>query len=79
MTGNILNWIKMLRNGWNYKKARFWFWPILSGFTVSFGIFSGPKGALVGFMYGIVAGLFLIHESLPANIKKRSDRKLRYP
>ena len=69
MTGNILNGMPILRNGWNYKKARLWFWPIVSSFTVLFGFFSGTKGAFVGFMYGIIAGLFLIHESLPGNIK----------
>jgi len=73
MTGTILHGVQILRDRWNYKRARFWFWPIVSGFTVLFGFFSGTKGAFVGFMYGIVAGLFLIHESLPGNIKKRGE------
>jgi len=64
MTNNILYGMQILRARWNYKRARFWFWPIVSGFTVLFGFLSGFKGALVGFMYGVVAGLFLIHESL---------------
>jgi hypothetical protein len=37
--------------------------------TLFFGLLAGIKGAFVGFLYGVVAGLFLIHESLPGDKK----------
>jgi hypothetical protein len=67
MEGDIQNRMHILHDGWNYKKARFWFWPIVTGFTVLFGFFNGTEGAFIGFLYGVVAGLLLIHESLMAN------------
>jgi hypothetical protein len=63
--------IKILHETWDYQKARFWFGPIVTGVTVLFGIFAGINGAFIGFFYGIVAGLFLIHESLPVSKKVR--------
>jgi hypothetical protein len=67
----ITNEIKFLHETWDYKKARFWFWPIVVGITALFGIFAGINGLFIGFFYGIVAGLFLIHESLPVSKKAR--------
>jgi hypothetical protein len=69
MPSNIKNEIQILQDSWDYKRARFWFWPIVFGVTIFFGLFNGIKGAFVGFLYGVVAGLFLIHESLPVNKK----------
>jgi hypothetical protein len=57
-------YIQVLNNRSKFEKAKFWFWPIVFGCTIFFGFINGIKGAFVGFMYGIVAGLFLIHESL---------------
>ena len=71
MTIGIKNEMKMLYDSWDFKKARFWFWPVVTGITVFFGLFDGIKGAFVGFLYGIVVGLFIIHESLPVNKKVR--------
>ena len=64
MVSDIRNGIQILRSRWNYERARIWFWPIVFGFTIFCGIFNGIKGAFVGCMYGVIAGLFLIHESL---------------
>ena len=71
MTIGIKNEMKILYDNWDFKKARFWFWPVVIGITIFFGLFDGIKGAFVGFLYGIVAGLFIIHESLPVNKKVR--------
>ena len=71
MTIGIKNEMKILPDSWDFKKARFWFWPIVIGITILFGLFDGIKGAFVGFLYGIVVGLFIIHESLPVNKKVR--------
>ena len=64
MSGYIRNGIQKFRSHWNYERARFWFWPIVFGFTMFCGILNGVKGAFFGFMYGVIAALFLIHESL---------------
>jgi hypothetical protein len=69
MPSSLKNEIQLLHDSWDYKRARFWFWPIVCGVTIFFGLFDGIKGAFVGFLYGVVAGLFLIHESLPVNKK----------
>ena len=71
MPSDIKNEIQILHDSWDYEKARFWFWPIVFGVTIFFGLFDGIKGAFVGFFYGVVVGLFLIHESLPVNKKVR--------
>jgi hypothetical protein len=47
-----------------FKRARFWFWPIVLSLTICFGFFAGLQGAFIGFFYGLVAGGFLLHESL---------------
>jgi hypothetical protein len=69
MSIDIKNQIKILHDSLDFTRARFWFWPIVSGFTIFFGLLAGIKGAFVGFLYGVAAGLFLIHESLPGNKK----------
>ena len=46
-----------------FNRARFLFWPIVFGITIFFGFFDGLKGAFVGFLYGVAAGLFLLHEN----------------
>lgn len=51
-------------NNFEFQRAKLWFWPIVFGFTIFMGFINGVKGAFIGFMYGVVAGLFLIHESL---------------
>jgi hypothetical protein len=71
MPSDIKNEIQILYDSWDYKRARLWFWPIVFGVTIFFGFFDGIKGAFVGFLYGVVAGLFLIHESLSVNKKVR--------
>jgi hypothetical protein len=69
-SGDIRNGIQILRSRWNYERARFWFWPIVFGFTIFCGIFNVIKGAFFGFIYGVIAGLFLIHEGLLENKKE---------
>jgi len=71
MSNDIRNEIQTLHDSWDLKRAKFWFWPIVFGMTILFGFFAGIQGAFVGFMYGLIAGLFLIHESLPVNKKVR--------
>ena len=71
MSNGIRNEIQILHDRWDLNRAKFWFWPIVSGVTIFFGLFDGIKGAFVGFLYGIAVGLFLIHESLPSNKKMR--------
>ena len=50
-----------------YRRAKLLFVPIVIGVTMLFWFFEGLEGAMVGFGYGIVGGLFLIHESLAPN------------
>ena len=71
MSINIKNEIQILHSSWDFKRAKFWFWPIVFGATIFLGLLDGIKGAIVGFLYGIAAGLFLIHESLPVNKKEK--------
>jgi hypothetical protein len=61
--------IQKLHHNSGFRRAKLWFWPLVFGITIGFGIFDGIKGAFVGFLYGIAAGLFLLHESL------RTDKK----
>jgi hypothetical protein len=61
--------IQKLPASTEFRKAKYWFWPVVFGFTMVFGVFDGIKGAFVGFLYGVAAGLFLLHESL------RGDKK----
>jgi len=56
--------IQILNESTAFKRAKFWFWPIVFGGTIIFGFFDGIKGAFVGFLYGVAMGLFLLHESL---------------
>ena len=67
------NMIKFFNSTLTYKRARFWFWPVVTTLTMVFWLFDGIKGAFFGFLYGIIAGLFLIHESLFSN--KKNDPK----
>jgi hypothetical protein len=69
MSIDIKNEIQNIHDSWDFTRAKFWFWPIVFGFTLIFGLLAGIKGAFVGFLYGVAAGLFLIHESLPGNKK----------
>ena len=64
MTTEMKNEIKILHASWDYKRAIFWFLPIVIAVTIFFGLLAGIKGAFVGSLYGVIAGLFLIHESL---------------
>ncbi len=61
--------IQKFHHSSGFKRAKYWFWPVVFGFTMVFGVFDGIKGAFVGFLYGVAAGLFLLHESL------RRDKK----
>jgi len=61
--------IHFLKESAEFKRARFCFWPIVFGVTIFFGYFDGIKGAFVGFLYGVAAGLFLLHESIRGNKK----------
>ena len=63
-------YLQALNNRSKLQKAKFWFWPIVTGVTIFFGLINGIKGAVVGFMYGVVAGLFLIQESLQVDKKR---------
>ena len=49
------------------RRAKLLFVPIVVGVTIIFWLSNGSHGAMVGFGYGIVGGLFLIHESLAPN------------
>jgi hypothetical protein len=60
---------KLLEDSPAFKRAKFWFWPIVLSVTLFFGLFAGIKGAFVGFFYGLAGGGFLLHESL--QVKKR--------
>jgi hypothetical protein len=52
-----------------FKRARFWFWPIVISITIFFGFFGGIQGAFVGFFYGLAGGGFLLHESMQTKKK----------
>jgi hypothetical protein len=52
-----------------FDRARLLFWPIVFAVTFFFGYFDGIKGALVGFLYGVAGGLFLLHERSRCNKK----------
>jgi hypothetical protein len=55
---------ELLEEGPAFRRAKFWFWPIVISVTLFFGFFAGIQGAFVGFFYGLVGGGFLLHESL---------------
>jgi len=71
MSTDIKNEIQIWHTNWNFRRARFWFWPIVCCFTIFFGLFAGIQGAFVGFFYGLVGAGFLLYESLPDNKKMR--------
>jgi hypothetical protein len=48
----------------SFRRAKFWFWPIVLSVTLLFGFFAGIQGAFVGFFYGLAGGGFLLHQSL---------------
>ena len=54
-----------------FERAKLLFFPIVAGVTLIFGFFYGIKGAIVGCMYGLVGGMFVIHENLP--VKKNTN------
>ena len=60
---------ELLEDSLAFKRARFWFWPIVLSVTICFGFFAGIQGAFIGFFYGLVGGGFLLHESL--QVKKK--------
>lgn len=68
-TSEELNTRKAMEDSPSFKRARFWFWPIVISVTIFFGFFAGIQWAFVGFFYGLVGGGFLLHESL--HIKKK--------
>jgi len=41
-----------------FKRAKFWFWPIVIIITIFFGFFAGIQGAFIGFFYELVGGGF---------------------
>ena len=44
-----------------YQRAKFFFWPIVIGFTIFMGLFAGIQGAVMGFFFGLLAGgVFLL-------------------
>lgn len=55
--------IQVLHESAGFTRAKLLFWPIVFGITIFFGFFDGLKGAFVGFLYGVAAGLFLLHEN----------------
>jgi len=67
MTGNDKSKTQVSRDYKKYRRAKLLFVPIVVGVTIFFWFFEGIEGAMVGFGYGIVGGLFLIHESLAVN------------
>lgn len=71
VSSGIKNKMLIMHDSWDYKRARFWFWPIVICFTMFFGFFAGIQGAFVGFFYGLAGGGFLLYESLPENKKVR--------
>jgi hypothetical protein len=60
---------ELLEDSPAFRRAKFWFWPIVLSVTICFGIFAGIQGACIGFFYGLVGGGFLLHESL--RVKKK--------
>ena len=60
---------ELLEDSPEFKRAKFWFWPIVISVTIFFGLFAGIPGAFVGFFYGLAGGGFLLHESL--HVKKK--------
>ena len=68
-TSDEQNSRELLEDGPAFKRAKFWFWPIVISITLFFGFFAGIKGACVGFFYGLAGGGFLLHESM--QVKKK--------
>jgi hypothetical protein len=63
-TSDEQNTGELLEDSPAFRRAKFWFWPIVISVTLFFGFFAGIQGAFVGFFYGLVGGGFLLHESL---------------
>jgi hypothetical protein len=53
------------------RRAKLLFVPIVVGVTIFFWVFEGIHGAMVGFGYGLIGGLFVIHESLA--VRRNTD------
>ncbi len=62
--------MQVSQNNPEFERAKLLFLPIVAVVTLFFGFFYGINGAVVGFMYGLIGGLFVIHESLP--VKKNA-------
>ena len=75
MAGNnkTENWI--LDDTGKCRRAKVLFVPIVVGVTTLFWFFEGVHGAMVGFGYGLIGGLFVIHESLA--VKRNTNICLR--
>jgi len=71
MSTDIQYEMQIVHHSWDYKRAKFWFWPIVICFIIFFGFFAGTEGAIVGFFYGLACGGFLLYESLPTDKKVR--------
>jgi hypothetical protein len=63
-TSDEQNTGELLEDSPAFRRAKFWFWPIVLSVTICFGIFAGIQGAFIGFFYGLAGGGFLLHESL---------------
>lgn len=59
------NWI--FNYSGKYRRAKLLFVPIVVSVTIFFWLSNGINGAMVGFGYGLIGGLFVIHESLNVN------------
>jgi hypothetical protein len=75
MTGNDKTENRIFNGKSKYRSAKLLFVPIVVGVTIIFWLFEGIEGPMVGFGYGLVGGLFLIHESLA--VKKNTNICLR--
>jgi len=83
MTGDDKTENRIFKDNGKYRRAKLLFVPIVVGVTMVFWLFEGIEGAMIGFGYGIVGGLFLIHESLAVkrntNICLRGIQKKKVP
>ena len=61
---------ELLEEGPAFRRAKFWFWPIVISVTLFFGFFAGIRGHLLVFSTGLLEGGFF---SMKVLRRKKSE------
>ena len=55
MSTDIQYEMQIMHDSWDYKRAKFWFWPIVICFIIFFGFLPALKGQLLVYSTGSLA------------------------